>query len=58
MANLKQKLNKELKLTEQAKFNQEEYNRITEKQLKDLENEKKKEEEKRKMLETHNNQLR
>ena len=34
------------------------FNKITEKQLKDLENEKKKEEEKRKMLGSHNQQLR
>ncbi len=58
IANAKQKLDKELKLAEQAKRNQEEYEKITEKQIKELENEKKKEDEKRKLLSDHNQQLR
>jgi len=56
--NSRQKLDKELKLAEQAKLNQEEYNRIIEKQLKNLENDKKKEEDKKKTLLDHNQELR
>jgi hypothetical protein len=47
-----------LKLAEQARLNQDEYSRITDKQLRDLDFEKKKEEDKKKMLFDHNQQLR
>ncbi len=57
-ANEKQKLDKEYKLGEQAKQEQEEYQRIIEKQIKDLENERRKEEEKRKIRYDHNHELR
>ena len=57
VANAKQKLDKELKLAEQAKFDQEEFTQMTEKQLISREYEKKKDEEKRKMLGDHNQQL-
>ena len=57
-ANEKQKLDKEYKLGEQARQEQEEYQRIIEKQIKDLENERKKEEEKKKMRYDHNHELR
>jgi len=57
-ANEKQKLDKEYKLAEQAKQEQEEYQRIIEKQMKDLENERRKEEDKKRMRYDHNNELR
>jgi hypothetical protein len=57
-ANEKQKLDKEYKLGDQARQEQEEYQRIIEKQIKDLENERKKEEEKKKMRYDHNHELR
>jgi len=57
-ANAIQKLDKELKLAEQAKLNQEEYDKITGKQLRALDFEKKKEEDKKKMLHDHNQELR
>jgi hypothetical protein len=57
-ANEKQKLDKEYKLAEQAKQEQEEYQRIIEKQIRDLENERRKEEEKKRMRYDHNNELR
>jgi hypothetical protein len=55
---LKQKNDKEYKLGEQAKQEQEEYQRIIEKQIKDLDLEKKKDEEKKKMRYDHNHELR
>lgn len=51
-------MDKEYKLGEQAKQEQEEYQRIIEKQIKDLDLEKKKEEEKKKMRYDHNHELR
>lgn len=57
-ANEKQKLDKEYKLAEQAKQEQEEYQRIIEKQIKDLENERRKDEEKKRMRYDHNHELR
>lgn len=57
-ANEKQKLDKEYKLAEQAKHEQEEYQRIIEKQIKDLENERRKEEDKKRMRYDHNHELR
>jgi hypothetical protein len=57
-ANEKQKLDKELKLAEQAKQEQEEYQKIIEKQIKDLENERRKEEERQQMRYDHNRELR
>ena len=57
-ANERQKLDKEYKLGEQARQEQEEYQRIIEKQIKDLDNERRKEEEKRKMRFDHNHELR
>jgi len=57
-ANEKQKLDKEYKLAEQAKQEQEEYQRIIEKQIKDLENERRKEEDKKRMRYDHNHELR
>lgn len=57
-ANEKQKLDKEYKLAEQAKQEQEEYQRIIEKQIKDLENERRKEEDKKRMRFDHNHELR
>jgi len=57
-ANEKQKLDKEYKLAEQAKQEQEEYQKIIEKQMKDLENERRKEEDKKRMRYDHNNELR
>ena len=57
-ANEKQKLDKEYKLGEQAKQEQEEYQKIIEKQIKDLEAERRKDEEKKKMRYDHNHELR
>ena len=57
-ANEKQKFDKEYKLGEQAKQEQDEYQRIIEKQIKDLENERRKDEEKKKMRYDHNHELR
>lgn len=57
-ANEKQKLDKEYKLAEQAKQEQEEYQRIIEKQIKDLENERRKDEDKKRMRYDHNHELR
>jgi len=57
-ANEKQKLDKELKLAEQAKHEEEEYHKIIEKQLRDLENERRKDEDKKKMRFDHNWELR
>ena len=56
-ANEKAMLGKDLKLAEEAKKNQEEYGKIIDKQLKDLENDRKKEEYKKKILLEHNNKL-
>ena len=57
-ANEKQKFDKEYKLGEQAKQEQDEYQRIIEKQIKDLENERRKDEEKKRMRYDHNHELR
>ena len=57
-ANEKQKLDKEYKLAEQAQQEQEEYQRIIEKQIKDLEFERRKEEDRKRMRYDHNNELR
>lgn len=57
-ANERQKYEKELKLAEQAKFEEEEYQKIVHNQLKNLELEKKKEEERKKMRYDHNFELR
>ena len=57
-ANALQKLEKEYKIGEQARQEQEEYQRIIEKQIKDLETERRKEEEKKKMRYNHNHELR
>ena len=57
-ANEKQKFDKEYKLGEQARQEQEEYQRIIEKQIKDLENERRKDEDKKRMRYDHNQELR
>jgi len=57
-ANERQKMDKELKLAEQAKHEQEEYGKIITKQIKDLESERRKEEERKKMRYDHNWELR
>lgn len=57
-ANEKQKYEKEYKLAEQAKQEQEEYQKIIEKQIKDLETERRKEQDRKKMRFDHNNELR
>lgn len=57
-ANEKQKMDKELKLAEQAKAEQEEYDKIVEKQIKDLNEERRKEEERKVMRYDHNAELR
>jgi len=57
-ANEKQKIDKEYKLGQQAKQEQEEYQKIIEKQIRDLENERRKEEDKKKMRYNHNQELR
>jgi hypothetical protein len=57
-ANEKQKYDKELKLAEQAKQEQEEYYKIIDKQLRDLEGERRKEEDRKKMRYDHNFELR
>ncbi len=57
-ANEKQKYDKELKLAEQAKQQEEEYNKIVSKQLMDMESDRKKEEEMKKMRYDHNFELR
>jgi hypothetical protein len=57
-ANEKQKLDKGLKLAEQAKAEQEEYEKIIEKQIKDLNGERRKEEDRKIMRYDHNSELR
>jgi len=57
-ANEKQKFDKEYKLGEQGRQEQEEYQRIIEKQIKDLENERRKDEDKKRMRYDHNQELR
>ena len=57
-ANEKQKYNKELKLGEQAKNEEEEYHKIIEKQLKNMESDRKKDEERKQMRYDHNYELR
>ena len=57
-ANEKQKIDKELKLAEQAKTEKDEFDKIIQKQLKDRESEKKKEEDRNQMRYDHNNELR
>ena len=56
-ANEKQKMDKQLKLAEVAKKEQEEYEKIIQRQIADLENERRIEEERRKMRYEHNNEL-
>jgi hypothetical protein len=51
-------MDKELKLAEQAKTEQEEYGKIITKQIKDLESERRKEEDRKKMRYDHNWELR
>lgn len=58
LANEKQKVDKELKLSEQAKLEKEEYERIVDKQIKDQENERMRDEERQKMRYEHNDELR
>ena len=50
-------MGKDLKIAEEARKNQEEYGKIIDKQLKDLENDRKKEDNKKKVLLDHNSQL-
>ncbi len=57
-ANEKQKYDKEYKLGEQARQEQDEYQKIIEKQIKDLENERRKDEDKKRMRYDHNQELR
>ena len=57
-ANEKQKFDKELKLAEQAKQEESEYNKIVENQLKNLEFERKREEDRKTMRYDHNFELR
>lgn len=57
-ANEKQKIDKEYKLGEQARQEQEEYQRIIEKQIKDLENERRKDEIQKRLRYDHNQELR
>lgn len=57
-ANEKQKMDKELKLAEMAKLEQEEYEKIIDKQLKDLEGERTRDEERKNMRYDHNWELR
>lgn len=57
-ANEKQKWDKELKLAEQAKHEEEEYQKIIDKQLKNMESERRKEEDRKKMRFDHNYELR
>lgn len=57
-ANSRQKIEKEMKFAELAKQEQDEYQIIIERQVKALENERKKEEEKVKQRYEHNSELR
>jgi hypothetical protein len=57
-ANEKQKLDKGLKLAEQAKQEEEEYHKIVQKQVKDMEGERKRDDEKKTMRFDHNYELR
>jgi hypothetical protein len=57
-ANEKQKMDKEVKLSEQAKQEQEEYERIIERQLRDMEIERRKDEDAKRMKFDHNSELR
>jgi hypothetical protein len=57
-ANEKQKVDKELKLEEQAKQEESEYHKIVENQLKNLEAERKREDDRKKMRYDHNFELR
>ena len=57
-ANEKKKYDKEYKLGEQARQEQDEYQKIIEKQIKDLENERRKDEDKKRMRYDHNQELR
>lgn len=58
VANEQQKMDKELRLAEQAKIEKEEYNRIIEAQLKSQEEERRRDEERVKMRYDHNHELR
>jgi hypothetical protein len=51
-------MDRELKLSEQAKQEQEEYDRIIERQIRDMENERRKDEEAKRMRFDHNTELR
>jgi hypothetical protein len=57
-ANEKQKWDKELKLAEQAKHEEEEYHKIIEKQIRDREGERRKNEDRKQMRFDHNYELR
>jgi len=57
-ANERQKLEKEMKLGELAKQEQNEYMKIIDRQIKELENERKKEEDRKKNRHDHNFELR
>lgn len=57
-ANAKQKAEKELKLVELAKQEQDEYQRIIERQVKDLDRDRQKEEDKIRQRYDHNAELR
>jgi len=57
-ANERQKIDKEMKLAEQAKLEKEEFEKIIDKQLKDLESEKRREEDRKKVRYDHNWELR
>ena len=58
VANEQQKMERELRLAEQAKVEKEEYNRIIESQLKSQEEDRRKEEERKKTRYDHNGELR
>lgn len=57
-ANEKQKLDKELKLSEQAKQEEEEYSRIVDRQIKEREIERQKEEDRKNLRYNHSNEIR
>lgn len=58
VANEQQKLEKEQRLAEQARIEREEYDKIIDAQIKNLEDERRKDEERVKMRYDHNNELR
>jgi len=57
-SNKRQKLDKELVLAEQANANQEEFKKIIERQIDDINNEEKKKQDKKRLLMDHNFELR